>query len=1100
RFDKKLHRETQTLYIDTKLNVLPFATSLAFTDMLDNLEGWITDLSQRVAQQEKNDSTVDKTATSRRQRVQLSEADTEAVRNALNDDEVEMLRSVLDRVIGTVGSQNQKLLTSILHQACQRKAFTCIDFLLSRGASIVDPDDINERTLLHKLAIHGGSIPEHKPGNPRSSSSFIPPLFYFQKTSPTTALRTRNAPASPTIPLDSTHKPAASDDIDIVAFILQRIPRGTPALQQDISGRYPIHYAAINGHARIARTLMEHMVVSGEFDVGRGFGDAVWFDHEGFNPVFYAVLRGHVEVIEALIDVGQIVNVDAVISRECESLQFRYLSQTGIDVSHHLLLTYDSTAIPTVKAPSTIHNALTASIHANGTSLPHEYVQTPLAIACKLGHTSTVDLLIKRGAQVNLLQDDEGETALHMAARGGYVECVKLLVGVKATEGTHIQQGTVASTEIKEKINGWTPLMVAGRFRLFARCIRKAHLQYDINYVYILHHIIAIEGHLDIVQILLDARSNPNVTDFAGWRSHEHAVFRGHLNVAKLLQPLTTSYKPPSLPLQPTDSSTSATRDAIPVERAYGHRYLQGQSMITITLGANDSRHTAPFVRLNHGRHPVLPSSAVSLVVSAKNAIGESVIVDLPAVQLGTAAAHHPEPIIFFTTHLDEVVLRFDVVPTYGSSRKKIVGRASALLASDQTFSVGAGEKASLRGQMTVPIVGAETLESIGSVAFEYVVVRTFEHPNMSIGSKHTYWKSITTQVIGHRGLGMNRASSANLQLGENTVMSFVTAASLGAEYVEFDVQLTKDLVPVIYHDWTVTETGLDIPMNAVTLEQFLNLRPSGQIKQYHTGTSEPGPMTKFTINGGASGNVDEVLNSGDESALLNQRARVKRSNSLGDISKRMPEEGKKQFTKTTKLGKMKGNGPGSIQAPFTTLAETFMKVPSDIGFNIEVKYPMTDEAEAEDLPPSHTELNAFVDTILRCVYDHAVAQDRKVIFSSFHPEVCLMLNLKQPNYPVFFLTDCGYFPQADVRCSSIQEATRFAKAADLLGIVTASEPVLEAPRMVRTIKETGLLLFTYGALNNEVGNAKLQRSFGVDAVIVDSVMAVRRGLQEQDS
>jgi glycerophosphodiester phosphodiesterase len=75
----------------------------------------------------------------------------------------------------------------------------------------------------------------------------------------------------------------------------------------------------------------------------------------------------------------------------------------------------------------------------------------------------------------------------------------------------------------------------------------------------------------------------------------------------------------------------------------------------------------------------------------------------------------------------------------------------------------------------------------------------------------------------------------------------------------------------------------------------------------------------------------------------------------------------------------------------------------------------------------------------------------------------------------------------ADVRCNSIQEAIRFAKGADLLGVVTASEPILEAPRLVKIIKQTGLLLFTYGVLNNEVRNAKTQQSYGVDAVIVVS-------------
>merc|ERR1712137_1150890 len=78
--------------------------------------------------------------------------------------------------------------------------------------------------------------------------------------------------------------------------------------------------------------------------------------------------------------------------------------------------------------------------------------------------------------------------------------------------------------------------------------------------------------------------------------------------------------------------------------------------------------------------------------------------------------------------------------------------------------------------------------------------------------------------VIGHRGLGKNTASKTSLQLGENTIQSFITAANLGANYVEFDVQLTKDHVPVIYHDFLVSETGIDAPVHALNLEQFLHV------------------------------------------------------------------------------------------------------------------------------------------------------------------------------------------------------------------------------------------------------------------------------------
>jgi hypothetical protein len=39
-------------------------------------------------------------------------------------------------------------------------------------------------------------------------------------------------------------------------------------------------------------------------------------------------------------------------------------------------------------------------------------------------------------------------------------------------------------------------------------------------------------------------------------------------------------------------------------------------------------------------------------------------------------------------------------------------------------------------------------------------------------------------------------------------------------------------------------------------------------------------------------------------------------------------------------------------------------------------------------------EMNAWVDTILKVVYDHM--KGRNIIFSSFNPDVCLLLSFKQ--------------------------------------------------------------------------------------------------------
>ena len=45
------------------------------------------------------------------------------------------------------------------------------------------------------------------------------------------------------------------------------------------------------------------------------------------------------------------------------------------------------------------------------------------------------------------------------------------------------------------------------------------------------------------------------------------------------------------------------------------------------------------------------------------------------------------------------------------------------------------------------------------------------------------------------------------------------------------------------------------------------------------------------------------------------------------------------------------------------------------------------------------------------------------------------MLSLKQPNYPVFFLTESGCEKYNDPRTNSLHEAVRFARQTDLMGM-----------------------------------------------------------------
>lgn len=118
-------------------------------------------------------------------------------------------------------------------------------------------------------------------------------------------------------------------------------------------------------------------------------------------------------------------------------------------------------------------------------------------------------------------------------------------------------------------------------------------------------------------------------------------------------------------------------------------------------------------------------------------------------------------------------------------------------------------------------------------------------------------------------------------------------------------------------------------------------------------------------------------------------------------------------------------------------------------------------------------EVNSFVDTVLEKVYD--LGEGRNMIFSSFNPDICLLLSFKQPSIPVLFLTDAGSSEVGDIRASSLQEAIRFASRWNLLGIVSTAEPFVLCPRLVRVVKESGLVCVSYGTQNNDPENAKVR-------------------------
>ncbi|KAH3661910.1 hypothetical protein OGAPHI_006089 [Ogataea philodendri] len=789
-------------------------------------------------------------------------------------------------------------------------------------------------------------------------------------------------------------------------------------LQKDTYKRTPLHYAAQYGLREVTAIIIEFLKKWKLYNEAVSIDDRnAWGDSEMLTPLHLSILGTHPKTTAVLVDA---VSKDVALT--CPEL---------------------------------------------------------LLIATRLDSPEILELLLScKGVSVDQTDPDTKETSLYIASKLNLGKSVDFLLN------------NGANTEIGEATFGWTPIFVA-----------------------------AAEGFKEVAELLIKHNAKFDTQDLSGWTPREHACLRGHLDIAKLLTPkdynpyqlLETKVSPSLSPqVKPYNMSELATsldrvsdtkdsnvlkhlkqhRSASPGPnpvKSFGHQYLKpNESLILITLGTTDIRDNSSAIDLKRvplsKAHSTELDTALSIVINAKGLDQPSVLLDLPLDDNHGGAS---DLISFKCVDRDplDTVIFFDIVPTYQSGdenkEKKILGRAAALLRSAYT-KVGPNLR-SLSNSISLPILESDTLEVLGTIKFEVMLITPFTHEKMTLDRTETYWKSlVSSRVIGHRGNGMNSRDRKSLQLGENTVESFIAASSLGASYVEFDVQLTKDHVPVVYHDFLVAESGMDVPMHALTLEQFLGLNQPDS-KQQNALKESRDDYYLYKKGRGRSSSLDSTSGTPAESD----------SEEFSVGKERM------KLTKTWKLKQYKGNSRGSsIASSFVTLVELFKKVPKNVGFNIECKYPMLDEAEHEDIGQVAIDLNFWVDTVLKVVYDNADGRD--IIFSSFHPDICVLLSLKQPSIPILFLTEAGTAKMADVRASSLQSAIRFARKWNLLGIVSAADTIVMCPRLASVVKASGLVCVTYGAINNDPENAKLEMAAGVDAVIVDSVLAVRKELTKK--
>ena len=695
KLDKKVAQDSrQRRYLESKVDPKEFATNICLSESMRMVNDWLSKLGD-VKLIDDNSSTHSSHSLHRvssKAILDLPAGTLDKIDYSIRNDNAPLLIKHLEEFSLSPGGGKDTtiLILNLLQRAITCRARDCIDKLLGQVDTLDEGDDWNKRNCIHRFVITMGRPKHASDGDTTGDDT--------QRDDTNKYI----TPAAPPILAPSTYYTKELDGntrldrndkwVVLLEHVLEKLRAGQRGAlcARDVYGRMPLHYAAQHGLVVICQVIIERMQAWEQFDVLEGIDAPYWQDLDGYAPLHLSVIGGQPLTVKALLDA-----VDQRGTNDRKTTVSQNISKSG----------------------------------------------EVLALATKANFVVIVRLLVEAGVDLNY-RDDQGETALHVAARFGHTECARALLD--GFDNEH------ANTEVGENAFGWTPLFFA-----------------------------CVDGHLEIVELLVAAEADLQKTDTSGWTAKEHAVLRGHMNIARLLASTMTapygsdsesstvnSCSPPSSvlssPTPPSSnssiadrksnlaaSSNAAVRVTEPV-KTFGHRYLTKETMVLVSLGTMDTRKAIEAVNLDRipliNAHSTLLDTALSVVVSATNAKGEPSITDLP-VQDNVST----EPIVFTTNDALKVKLLFDIVPTYAGSNEQVVGRAVALLSSIKP-SIGS-KRISLQGDVTVPIIAATTLEVIGSVNFNFLIITPFTHPNMTITEYQTYWKSMaSTMVIGHRG------------------------------------------------------------------------------------------------------------------------------------------------------------------------------------------------------------------------------------------------------------------------------------------------------------------------------------------------------------
>jgi len=238
----------------------------------------------------------------------------------------------------------------------------------------------------------------------------------------------------------------------------QKLLRKHKALLGDLEKlitNYPLFEAAKSGNLELIKLAIEHKA------------DIEARDHSGSTLLIHAAQSGHADIVTLLIksgarldtqndfgntalmaaaDEGQLESARLLITHNaalelkdkrgetalCIACKWGYFTMAELLVAHNADVNIRDEYNETLLANALLHGyhkiSLLLAKTAKDFDAPGSGRWTPLMQASLDGFADVCELLIQRGAGINTQTDHDKETALHLAAGGGHLETVTVLV------------------------------------------------------------------------------------------------------------------------------------------------------------------------------------------------------------------------------------------------------------------------------------------------------------------------------------------------------------------------------------------------------------------------------------------------------------------------------------------------------------------------------------------------------------------------------------------------------------------------------------------------------------------------------------------------